>query len=171
MSPYAGQRVALGPRTGATIDITSTGSATVHFDSGGVEDVDPNTRHMPGMITKNWVMPSSTTPRRKRLWRGTLPTLALQVPPPKTPPRAGYCSLHRSPGTRRAAPSEAAHPSSRAGDGSRRRTAMSARGCNRGSHPGRDTGKGSGGEAGCLAAPIVLRSARFSVLHGPSGTT
>jgi 2'-5' RNA ligase len=43
MSPFVGQRVALGPRTGAIIDIGSL--VTVHFDSGGVEDVDPNTLH------------------------------------------------------------------------------------------------------------------------------
>lgn len=82
MSPYAGQRVALGPRTGAIIDVTSTGSVTVHFDSGGVEDVDPNTRHT-RMITKNWVMPSSTTPRRKRLWRGTRTYTCAPGPGPK----------------------------------------------------------------------------------------
>ena len=85
MSRYVGQRVALGPRTGAIIDITSNGSATVHFDSGGVEDVDPNTDHMPRMITKNWVVPSSTTPRRKRLWRGTCTyTCAPGTAPEKT---------------------------------------------------------------------------------------
>lgn len=45
MTPYAGQRVALGPRTGAIIDITSTGSVLVLLDSGGVEEVDPNALH------------------------------------------------------------------------------------------------------------------------------
>ena len=40
MSFFLGQRVALGPRTGAIIDIRSPSSVTVHFDSGGVEDVD-----------------------------------------------------------------------------------------------------------------------------------
>jgi GNAT superfamily N-acetyltransferase len=45
VSLFLGQRVTLGPRTGAIIDITSIGSVLVHFDSGGIEDVDPNTLH------------------------------------------------------------------------------------------------------------------------------